>query len=350
MVVFLQVFAVAKGNPRKLSGKLTLFVTTEPTTTLHRVLFHMISDAGGFTNVRFSNKLREARFRLWLTEIFLAWLVVLGGCRPRQLARTTPQMDAEPQFWVRVLLLDDVTDCMLKVRSSFAVLDSRTNTTQAYFDRLMVPASVSASGGKIVIAGRPFAGSQATILPGEPHIFNLNGDNYRGKLVLILNPDGDSLDAINIVPLEPYLAGVVGAEMPDYWELAALQAQAIAARTYCLYVKRRFGGKRSWDVTRTAANQVYLGVKAESALGVQAGRRGRRYLPRLLQFDLWRPHREQQERIRRLFHAAGWCALPLLYRSGQTEFLLLAYGSIRQDVRYKQAAGTVPKAKAAWRN
>ncbi len=242
-----------------------MFVTTEPTTTRHRVLFHTISDEGSFTNVRSSNKLREANFRLWLMGISIFWLVVLGGCKARQLVRTTPQMDAEPQFWVRVLLLDDVRNCMLEIHSSFAVLDSQTNTTQAYFDRLMVPASVSVSGGKIVIAGRPFAGSQATILPGQPHIFNLNGDNYRGKLVLILNPDGDSLDAINIVPLEPYLAGVVGAEMPDYWEPAALEAQAIAARTYCLYIKRRFGGKRSWDVTRTAANQVYLGVKAESA-------------------------------------------------------------------------------------
>ncbi|MHC4748141.1 MAG: hypothetical protein ACYS18_12630, partial [Planctomycetota bacterium] len=76
----------------------------------------MISDGGGFANVRFSNKLREANFRPWLMGISILWLVVLGGCKARQLARTTPQMDAEPQFWVRVLLLDDVRDCMLKIR------------------------------------------------------------------------------------------------------------------------------------------------------------------------------------------------------------------------------------------
>jgi len=31
-----------------------------------------------------------------------------------------------------------------------------------------------------------------------------------------------------------------------------------------LYIKDYFGGKRTWDLTRTQANQVYLGVKAES--------------------------------------------------------------------------------------
>lgn len=53
--------------------------------------------------------------------------------------------------------------------------------------------------------------------------------------------------------------------MPDYWEPAALKAQAIAARTYCLYIKKRFGFNRNWDVNKTVAHQVYLGIKAESA-------------------------------------------------------------------------------------
>ena len=72
------------------------------------------------------------------------------------------------------------------------------------------------------------------------------------------------------MPLEPYLAGVIGAEMPDYWEPAALKAQAIAARTYCLYVKKHYGLTRSWDVSKTVSSQVYRGVKAESAQVWQA--------------------------------------------------------------------------------
>jgi len=70
--------------------------------------------------------------------------------------------------------------------------------------------------------------------------------------------------AINNVPLETYLAGVISAEMPSYWEAEALKAQAIAARTYCLYIKSRFGKNRNWDIKATQANQVYKGVAAET--------------------------------------------------------------------------------------
>ncbi len=197
----------------------------------------------------------------------LLLLTILAGCKARQLARPTPQMDIEPQFWVRVLLLDDVTDCTLKIASPFSVInfDPLRGGVRNYFDRVNVPLRAEMSASTITIAGQPLTSSEAIIFPGAPYIFNLNGDDYRGKLKLVINPDGSSFDAVNLVPLEPYLAGVVGAEMPDYWEPAALKAQAIAARTYCLYIKKRFGGNRAWDVRKTQASQVYLGVRAESA-------------------------------------------------------------------------------------
>src|SRR4030042_1520798 len=100
------------------------------------------------------------------------------------------------------------------------------------------------------MGGRGFTGSGVVILPDEPYILDVNGEDYRGKLKFVLNPDGQGFDVINLVPIEPYLAGVIGAEMPDYWEPAALEAQAIAARTYCLYIKRRFGQNRHWDITK----------------------------------------------------------------------------------------------------
>jgi len=196
--------------------------------------------------------------------LVLFWLILLGGCMQKRFVRSTPQMDAEPRFWVRVLLLDNAKDCTLTIRSSFTVTDAQTETLAAHFGRTNVPASVSVSAAKITIDGQSFAGDEIIISPDDPYIFNLNGDDYRGRLKLILDSDGSSFDAVNLVPLEPYLAGVVGAEMPYYWEPAALQAQAIAARTYCLYIKRRFGSRRSWDLRRTQANQVYLGISAES--------------------------------------------------------------------------------------
>ena len=212
----------------------------------------------------------------WRVPLFLC-LTVLGGCRGRRFTGPTPQMDIKPQFWVRVLLLDDITGCTLKTVSAFSVIngdppppiafgdpDAQTQGTEARFEEVGVSINIRTAAGKIAVGGHFVTGKAAIILPDDPHIFNLNGDDYRGKLKLIINPDGNSFDAVNLVPLEPYLASVVGAEMPNYWEPAALAAQAIAARTYCLYIKKHFGSKRTWDVRKTQANQVYLGVSTES--------------------------------------------------------------------------------------
>ena len=205
-------------------------------------------------------------FRLCTIVIALLLLILLGGCKARQLVRTTPQMDIEPQFWVRVLLLDDVTDCKLKISSTFSIdTTDHPKATGEQFGPVHTAVRVSVSDGRITIGSQEFTSNKVAILPNEPYIFKLNGDDYRGQLKLITNSDGKSFDAVNLIPLEPYLAGVVGAEMPKYWEPEALKAQAIASRTYCLYIKKRFGGNRNWDVRKSQANQVYLGVKAESA-------------------------------------------------------------------------------------
>ena len=62
--------------------------------------------------------------------------------------------------------------------------------------------------------------------------------------------------------LERYVRGVVAAEMPSSWPLAALEAQAIASRTYALTAHA--GGSR-FDVYSDTRSQVYLGVAAETA-------------------------------------------------------------------------------------
>ncbi len=64
------------------------------------------------------------------------------------------------------------------------------------------------------------------------------------------------------VPLERYVRGVVSAEMPSSWPLAALEAQAVASRTYALTAHA--GGAR-FDVYSDTRSQVYEGVAAETA-------------------------------------------------------------------------------------
>ena len=67
---------------------------------------------------------------------------------------------------------------------------------------------------------------------------------------------------VHAIPLETYVRGVVGAEMPASWPLAALEAQAVASRTYAL--TDHAGGAR-FDVYADTRSQVYLGTKAHTA-------------------------------------------------------------------------------------
>ena len=96
---------------------------------------------------------------------------------------------------------------------------------------------------------------------------------YRGNIWI--RPQGDALQAVNLVGLETYLASVVGSEMPASWPLEALRAQAVAARTYALRALRPSNG-RAYDLKSTVASQMYLGVEAETAStqAAVAGTRG----------------------------------------------------------------------------
>ncbi|MHC4494554.1 MAG: SpoIID/LytB domain-containing protein [Planctomycetota bacterium] len=215
--------------------------------------------------VSWTNHLRISSGR---GAILVLLLLALNSCKSRQFTRPTVQMEVEQRFWIRVLLLDDARSCTLKTGSPFSVTKDRiipqTQIAKVRFTKVDAPFIIRVADGNITIAGRAFTSGEVVIFTEDPYIFNLNGNDYRGNLKLITNPDGSSFDAINLVPPEPYLAGVVGAEMPDYWEADALKAQAIAARTYCFYIKRRFGANRNWDVKQTEANQVYRGLREET--------------------------------------------------------------------------------------
>ena len=63
------------------------------------------------------------------------------------------------------------------------------------------------------------------------------------------------------IGLESYVRGVVSAEVPAGWPLAALEAQAVASRTYALTAH---AGGASFDVYADSRSQVYRGTAAET--------------------------------------------------------------------------------------
>lgn len=62
---------------------------------------------------------------------------------------------------------------------------------------------------------------------------------------------------IEKVPLEEYVSGVLAGEMPVSFELEALKAQALAARSYVMK-KIEQNQNNEYDVVDTVSNQVYL--------------------------------------------------------------------------------------------
>ena len=87
----------------------------------------------------------------------------------------------------------------------------------------------------------------------------LDGKGYRGEFRATQVPQG--LQVVDVVALDQYIMGVVPGEMPKEWPAAALQAQAVAARSYALasIVKNR-----DFDLYADPRSQMYYGVAAES--------------------------------------------------------------------------------------
>ena len=81
-------------------------------------------------------------------------------------------------------------------------------------------------------------------------IFNFS----QNSIVRVLN---EETNTISYVPIEEYVVGVVAGEMPISFEIEALKAQAVAARSYVMIQMQR-NVKKHYDVVDTVKNQVYL--------------------------------------------------------------------------------------------
>ena len=98
---------------------------------------------------------------------------------------------------------------------------------------------------------------------------SLNGQSYRGSLRLYCDTTG--VTVVNHLPLESYIASVVGAEMPSHWPAEALRAQAVAARSYAMAHLARPADPH-WHLGATTRWQAYQGLESESDASREAAR------------------------------------------------------------------------------
>lgn len=93
---------------------------------------------------------------------------------------------------------------------------------------------------------------------------------YRGGLELRPGVQAASFRIINVVSLDHYLRGL--AELPTFWSMEALKAQAVAARSYAaMRIGTPAAITRGFDIYDSTLSQVYHGALRENAKQDQAG-------------------------------------------------------------------------------
>ena len=140
-------------------------------------------------------------------------------------------------------------------------------------DQGMRSMEVSLRAGRLRISGQLSDGSSRSLAARsaievqseDPRGIWLGSRRYRGRLQFLVRRG--QVQVVNHLGIETYLASVVGSEMPHRWPLPALQAQAVAARTYAL---RQRGKAGDFDVKATVSSQVYRGVESETASTIEA--------------------------------------------------------------------------------
>jgi stage II sporulation protein D len=165
----------------------------------------------------------------------------------------------DPSLPVRVLLAQGVPTVTVGSAAPWHVVDGAGTRLKLRAGRLVVPASLRLKGRRLV--------APLTFEPGRAPV-EVGTRAYRGSL--IVDVTGAMLDLVNTVPLESYLEGVIAGEMPPGWPAAALEAQAIAARSFTLAQIERVADGSPFDLYDDARSQVYGGIAAETPTVDQA--------------------------------------------------------------------------------
>jgi stage II sporulation protein D len=130
-----------------------------------------------------------------------------------------------------------------------------------------------ASGGRLALYGRggrrlgtfsaPLRVSRAGGAPVRLMGRAINGvvsGRYRGALDLYAGSAG-GVTAVNALPIDDYVQGVVAGEVPSSWDEQVLRAQAVTARTYALATRKTGDVFDQYPDTRS---QMYVGVNGET--------------------------------------------------------------------------------------
>ena len=137
---------------------------------------------------------------------------------------------------------------------------------------------VSAVGGRVSmrIGGKTVTAASLTLLSGNygqrTDYIRLKNSEY-GTCTYLGNMTFDvyegAVRAVNTLPIEQYLYGVVPHEMSNLFPIDALKAQAVCARGYAVARCSRYAS-RAYDLLDTSQDQVYRGYASRNTRAIAA--------------------------------------------------------------------------------
>ncbi len=173
------------------------------------------------------------------------WLVILvflcaSGCI------RVPSGQAGYGDKIRVLVLNGISSLNIK------------NGTDTLKIRKEVPGTVLVNGREKSLPLRFY--------PDKEFIY-LNGRPYRGAIEVLDGKKG--LLVVNELFLELYLIGIINNEISSKWPKEVIKSQAVIARTYAVYQKKR-RLKDPYNIEGSVMGQVYNGVTTEDSSAARA--------------------------------------------------------------------------------
>lgn len=192
------------------------------------------------------------------------------GARTRASGGEVARVNASDRI-VRVAIATAAAEARISANGEYRLLTAGGRTLAAGIAG-QVWRVASHEGGVRAIRGDgvPTAGSEPRILIrafGSGQL-TLDGRSYRGELMV--TPSVGGMLVVNQLRMDDYLKGVVPLELGQtrtMSEIAAVEAQAVAARSYA-YTRLRAGGE--FDLRATVADQVYGGSSVETTVGNRA--------------------------------------------------------------------------------
>lgn len=146
----------------------------------------------------------------------------------------------------------------VRVESGAAVVSDSSGTVRARFTGAAAVRMGAPEKDTVIVEALSFAEgfSWAGVTDKE----------VRGTLEIAYRPERGVLRLVARIPLEAYLDGVVGAEMPSRWPGEALKVQSVVARTYALARRSSHPHARDgFDLCDEQHCQVYSGARGETA-------------------------------------------------------------------------------------